>query len=43
MKNIINKIEQRFNEFYQILIDAKKNDNIKDNNIPEDVYNPKEL
>ena len=54
MKNDINnKMEQRFKEFYKILIDAKKNDNTllntkklfnpKDNNIPEDVCNPKEL
>ena len=48
-----NDIEQRFNEFYQILIDLKKNDNTllntkksfnsSDNNIQEDVCNPKEL
>ena len=57
MKNDINnkmeQMEQRFNEFYQILIDAKKNDNAllntkksfnpKAKNIPEDVCYPKEL
>ena len=54
MRNDIdNKMEQRFNEFYQILIDLKKNDNSllntkksfnsKDNNIQEDVCNPEEL
>ena len=54
MKNDINnKMEQRFKEFYQILIDAKKNDNAllntkksfnpKAKNIPEDVCYPKEL
>ena len=57
MKNDINnkmeQMEQRFNEFYQILIDAKKNDNAllntkksfnpKPKNIPEDVCYPKEL
>ena len=50
---INNKMEQRFNDFYQILIDAKKNNNTllnttksfnpKDNNITEDVCYPKEL
>ena len=57
MKNDINninkKMDQRFNEFYQILIDMKKNDNMllnnkkslnqKDNNIPEDMCYPKKL
>ena len=54
MKNDINnKMEQRFNDLYKILIDPKKNDNMllntkksfnsKDNNIPEDVCNLKEL
>lgn len=46
-----NKMEQRLNEFYQILIDEKndnkllnpkKSFNWKDNNIQEDVCNPKE-
>ena len=45
------KMEQRFNEYYQILIDIKKNDNtlliskksfdLKDNNIAEDMCTPK--
>ena len=53
INNINNKMEQRFNEFYQILIDATKNGNMllntkksfnsKDNNIQEDMCYPKEL
>ena len=48
-----NRMDQRFNELYQIIIDAKKNDNMllntkktfqsKDNNIPGDVCYPNEL
>ena len=53
INNINNKMDQRFNELYQIIIDATKNGNMllnaqksfnsKDNNIQEDMCYPKEL